>query len=150
MFKPSFDILHKYQISLNNSKILAGICLLLINIGSKYIELNISSTQAEYIKSAIGREILIFAMVFIGTRDVILSILLSSAFVILSNTVFNENHCLCVIPDKHKKSDIKNDTTITEEAINKANDILHKAKIQNHKTMLLSNYDIFQNNLTDY
>ena len=150
MIKFIANILHKYHYSLNNSKLLAGICLLLINIGSKYIELNISTTQADYIKSAVGRELLIFAMVFIGTRDVLLSILISSAFIILSDTVFNENNRFCIIPEKHKKIEDKKENQITEDAINKAYDILHKAKIQSHKTLMTANYDIFQNNLTDY
>lgn len=139
---------YSYYNSLNNSKLLLGISLLLINIGSKYIELEISSTQAEYIRNSIGRELLIFSMVFTGTRDIILSILLTSAFIILSNTIFNEKHHLCIIPEKYKKInnaiDTNNDNIITDTEIRKAEEILHKAKIQKHKELALSNYSKFK------
>ena len=80
--------------------------MLLLNIGSKYIELKISDTQAEYIRNEIGREILIFSMVFIGTKDIILSIIVTAAFIILANTVFHEESNYCMMPEKYKKQNV--------------------------------------------
>jgi hypothetical protein len=101
-----FESLKLFIYNINESKILAAISMLLLNIGSKYIELKISDTQAEYIRNEIGREILIFSMVFIGTKDIILSIIVTAAFIILANTVFHEESNYCMMPEKYKKQNV--------------------------------------------
>ena len=125
--------------NINESKLLAAISMLLINIGSKYIELKISDSQAEYMRNEIGREILIFAMVFVGTKDIILSFIVTAAFIILSNTIFHEESNYCIIPEKYikvkKLVDKNNDNKITNEELNNAYEILNKVKKQNIENM---------------
>ena len=81
-------MLDKLQIHLkrlNNSKFLLGVAMLLLNVGSKYVEMGFSKTQEEALRNGLGREILIFAMVFMGTHDIILSIMMTASFVVLSS-----------------------------------------------------------------
>ena len=52
----------------NNSKLLSGLAMLILNLFSKYVELNISKSQEAYIRNSITREILIFIVVFVGTK----------------------------------------------------------------------------------
>jgi len=135
---------------INNSKLVAGLAMLVLNIGSKYIELNISKSQGDYIKYAIGREVLIFTILFVGTHDIIISILMTAAFIILSNTIFNENSKYCVMPNKYKKLknvlDTNNDNYISDEEINRAHDILHKANLQQNKINQINNSNFFNDN----
>ena len=56
---------------INSSKLLAGIVMLLLNVGSKYIELGLTKTQEHALRNALGRELLIFSVVFMGTHDII-------------------------------------------------------------------------------
>lgn len=134
-----FNSINKYLTNINESKILAALSMLLLNIGSKYIELKISDTQAQYIRNEIGREILIFAMVFVGTKDIILSIIMTAAFIILANTVFHEDSKYCILPEKYRKIerliDNNNDNIITTSEINKAYEILNDAKQKNIQNM---------------
>lgn len=141
----------KYYLSnINESKLLAAIAMLLINIGSKYIELKISDSQAEYMRNEIGREILIFAMVFVGTKDIILSLIVTAAFVVLSNTIFHEESNYCIIPEKYiqvkKLVDKNNDNKISNDELNKAYEILNKIKNQNIDNMTKENL-MYDNNL---
>ena len=144
-------ILWKYYNIINNSKLLYGLAMLILNLFSKYVELNLSKTQENYIKNAITREILIFVIMFMGTRDIITSILLTAAFVILSNTIFNEKSKLCMIPAKHlqlhKTLDTNNDNYISDKEIENARDILYKANIQKNKDAQINNVNYFQNNI---
>ena len=123
-----------YLNSINNSKFLAGIVMLLLNVGSKYIELGLSKTQEQALRNALGRELLIFSVVFMGTHDIIISILMTAAFVILSNYLLNEKSKYCIIPKKLTKiravMDINNDNFISEEEEAKAVEILEKSKKQ--------------------
>lgn len=89
--------------NINGSKLLVGISLLLINVGSKYVEMNFSKTQEEALRNGLGRELLIFAMLFMGTHDIIISILMTAAFIVLSNYLFNENCRYCIIPKSMRR-----------------------------------------------
>jgi hypothetical protein len=141
----------KHYRTLNNSKLLSGLAMLVLNLFSKYVELKISKTQEAYIRNAITREILIFTILFVGTRDIIISILLTAAFVILSNTIFNERSKLCVIPHKYRNLDKVLDTNkdgiISDDEIKKAQDILYKYNIQKNKEAQINNINYFQNNI---
>jgi len=129
----------KYKKSLskiNESKLLLGLGMIILNIFSKHIELKFSKTQEAYIKSSITREIFIFTAIFVGTHDIIISVLMTSAFIIMSNTIFNENSRFCIIPNKytnlHSKIDTNKDSIITDEEIKKAENLLHLANQQNN------------------
>ena len=125
------DIYYK----INNSKYLTGIGLLILNIFSKYIQIKLSKSQEEFIKNIITREILIFTIIFIGTRDIITSIILTASFLILSDTVFNYKSKFCLLPEKYKKLekilDINKDGKVSDEEIEKAKKILKNANIYN-------------------
>ena len=96
--------------SLNNSKLLAGLTMLLLNIGSKYIEIGFSKTQEQALRNGLARELLIFAVVFMATHDIIMSILLTAAFVVLSDFLLNEKSQFCIVPEKLRAISIEVDT----------------------------------------
>jgi hypothetical protein len=68
-----------------SSPFFIGIMMLLLNIGSRYITHEFSHDDKEYSQNILLRRAAIFAVCFIGTRDVIVSIILTAAFVILSS-----------------------------------------------------------------
>jgi hypothetical protein len=78
-------------------------------------------------------------MVFVGTKDIILSIIVTAAFIILANTVFHEDSKYCILPEKYKKIknliDKNNDNIITNDEVNKAYEILNKVRQKNIKNM---------------
>lgn len=119
---------------INGSKLLIGLSLLLINVGSKYVELNFSKTQEEALRNGLGRELLIFAMLFMGTRDIIISTVMTASFVVLSDYLFNEQCRFCIIPKSMRKInaliDRNKDGIISPEEEKKALDILKKAEEQ--------------------
>mgnify|MGYP000506875894 CR=1 FL=1 len=125
----------KYYEKLNNNKFLLGICMIILNIFSKHIELKLSKSQEAYIKNSITREILIFTIIFIGTHDIIISILMTAAFIIMSNTIFNEKSKFCLMSEKYKQLqnelDTNNDNYISDLEIENAKKILHKANSKN-------------------
>jgi hypothetical protein len=131
------EFLKKNLKAVNESKLLLGIIMLLLNVGSKYIELGFSKTQEQALKSGLGREILIFAIVFMGTHDLISSILMTAAFIILSDYLFNEKSKFCVIPGKLREMsaliDKNNDNIISPEEERKALETLKKAEEQKKK-----------------
>jgi len=73
---------------LNNSTIFSGIMLLLLNVGSRFIVHELSHSDDEYSQNLILRRLAIFAVCFVGTKDLLTSIILTAAFVILSAGLF--------------------------------------------------------------
>ena len=126
--------LHAAVFTLNNSKIFAGIIMLLMNIGSRYIQVKFSKSQEAFMRNHVVREVLIFAVCWMATRDLYLSIVLTTGFYILSEHVFNEDSKFCVLPEKFRKFhtvlDTDGDGEISQKEITDAVDILKKAKEQ--------------------
>jgi hypothetical protein len=131
------DIINNSILKLNNSKFFAGIVMLMLNIGSKYITINLSKTQEDYLKNSIGRQLLIFSIAWMGTRDIYMSLGLTAIFIVLSDYLFNEESDMCILPHSMRKFrdviDTNNDGKISESEIQKALVTLQKAKEQDYK-----------------
>ena len=139
--------------SLNDNKFFAAIIMLTLNIGSRYATFNFSKSQEEYIRNSIAREMLIFSIVWMGTRDIIISILMTASFVVLAEFLFNEKSKYCIMPDKYKNLeqiiDSNNDKKITDEEIKQAESILLNAKKQKKKINQLSMLNYIDNTQLD-
>jgi hypothetical protein len=72
---------------LNDNKFFLGIMLLVLNIGSRHLVDEFSTNPEEYSRNIVLRRIAIFAVCFVGTRDLITSILLTAGFIIISTGV---------------------------------------------------------------
>ena len=128
-----------YLKHINESKFVIGIAMILLNIGSKYVDFKFTKSQEQMLRNGIAREILIFTIVFMGTRDILYAIILTSAFIILSEYVFNEKSQYCLVSDKFKKIsaliDTNNDSVVTPEEEAKALMILKKAEKNRDQNM---------------
>ena len=117
---------------LNGSKYFAGLIMIMLNIGSKYITIKLSTTQEELLKTSIARQLLIFSIIWMGTRDIVISLMLTAVFYVLTNHLFNEDSKMCVIPEYwrklHKSIDTNNDGKVSKEEMEKALKVLAKAK----------------------
>jgi hypothetical protein len=120
--------------TLNNSKLFAGVIMILLNVGSKFINIQFSKSTEQYLKMNVTKEILVFAMAWMGTRDVFAALCLTAAFTILSDHLFNEESHICIVPhhlrvlDKLKGEGILDDGQITPDELGQAISILEKAK----------------------
>lgn len=81
-------MVQEYIQYIEGSPMFAGIMMLLLNIGSRFITHEYSDNDEEYQQNIILRRLAIFAVCFIGTRSIITSLLLTGAFVILSAGLF--------------------------------------------------------------
>ena len=73
---------------LNQNTFFAGIMMLLLNVGSRYIVHEFSTDEKEYSENILLRRICIFAVCFVGTKDVVTSLILTACFVILATGLF--------------------------------------------------------------
>lgn len=134
-----FETARSFFKPLNESKLVMGIIMIFLNVASKYIELGFSKTQEQALRNGLGREILIFAVAFTATKDLVLAIIITASFVILSDVLFHEESRYCLIPERLKKLskvvDKNKDGVISKEETERAIRILENAnKNSGHTT----------------
>ena len=136
-----------YLSRLNNSKFFAGIVMILMNIGSKYITIELSKSQEQYLKNTVGRQLLIFAISWMGSRDILIALALTAIFVTLTDHLFNEDSKFCIIPQKYrnfeKVLDLDKNNIVTDDEVRKATEILEKAKKREERREQLRNLNRF-------
>lgn len=118
------DTIHKGVLSLNSNKFFAGLIMLVLNLGSKFITVKFSASQEAYLRNSVGRQLLIFAIAFIGTKDIYYSLAITAIFVVLADYLFNEDSDWCVLSDNFKslktEIDLNGDGIISDDELNKA------------------------------
>jgi hypothetical protein len=87
---------------LNNSLFFAGIVMLMLNIGARYIELKLDPSTENFLKTALTKEVLVFSVAWMGTRDLVLSLILTAVFVVLADYGLNANSHYCIMPQKYR------------------------------------------------
>ena len=84
--------------SVNGSQLLVGILMIFMNIGSRFITIELSNTQKEFFNNSVLRQVLIFAIAFVATRNVVLSLALTAIFTILVDGLLNEKSPISMLP----------------------------------------------------
>jgi hypothetical protein len=154
-FKNPLGFIHDHVQFLNSSKFFAGIVMILLNVGSKFISIQFSKSTEEYLKFSLSKQLLVFSMAWMGTRDIYVALGLTAVFVVLSDHLFNEESKFCIVPHKyrvlHKLVDENNDGSISDTEVNNAVAILEKAKKNKEKKYQKEtyakyfNYDMINN-----
>ena len=132
---------------INNSKLFAGFVMILLNIGSRYVKIDISKAQEEYLKKSLGRHMLVFASTWLGTKDLLIALALTAIFNVFVDYLLNEESKLCIVPKKYRNYkdvlDLDGDGFITDEEIKKATEILRQATEMEKKKKYIKNISNF-------
>ena len=93
-----FTYLHNYINALNNSKLFAGLMIIVLNIASRFVTIKLSKSMESYLKYTFSRQVLIFAIAWMGTRDIYIAFVISFVFMFCMDYLFNEESRLCILP----------------------------------------------------
>jgi hypothetical protein len=120
---------------LNSSKLFAGLMIVTLNVASKFTTIKLSKTMESYLKFSFSRNALIFAISWVGSRDIYIAVALTLMFIILFDFLFNEESRFCIFPetfcDYHiSLLDTNDNAIITPEEIKHAEELLARAKKQ--------------------
>ena len=147
LFLDIFTFLNKHIMYLNNSKFFAGVVMIILNVCSKFVTIQFSKSTEEYLKINVTKQLMIFSMAWMGTRDIYTALVLTAVFTILSDHLFNEESTMCVVPHKyrllHKIADVNNDGVITDKEVNDAIAILEKARKNKERMDQIKNFTLF-------
>jgi len=98
-----FANLNDHVTNLNNSKIFAGVMIVILNVASKFVNFKFGSTTEKYLKYTFSRQILVFAMTWMGTRDIYIATGMTLIFILFFDFLFNEDSSLCILPEHLKE-----------------------------------------------
>ena len=130
-FTSLFSYLNDNVKAMNNSKLFAGLMIITLNIASKFVTIKLSRTMEAYLKYTFSRNVLIFAIVWMGSRDIYIAFGITLMFMFLMDYILNESSALCCLPKQFTDYHVSLlEEKITEEDIKRANEVLEKAKRQ--------------------
>jgi hypothetical protein len=112
---------------LSSNKYVLGIMILLINLGARYIGNELNEFSHKVLNHKFARRFLIFLVIWMGSRDIIVSLVITICFILLSNTLLNENSDYCILP-------IDNPSPVSKEEYEIAKQMVQKYE-SSHSTM---------------
>ena len=118
--------LDKFFNYFNQNKYFYRMMMILMNLGSKYIVMDMSTSHNAILSGKIMRRVLIFTILFIATRDMKASLVMTAVFVVLVLNLFNDKSKFFVLPESYKFVDANMDGEITPDEIARAYRILKK------------------------
>ena len=90
---------------INSSKLVGGLFMFMMNIGGKYVAKELPDDLDEYFnKYKFLRYIAVFAIAFIATRDIRMSVILVLLFIIFFRHLFKPESKTCILGKKKKRT----------------------------------------------
>jgi hypothetical protein len=127
--------LHDHITAINSSKLFAGLMIIILNISSKFVTMKFSKTTEAYLKHTFSRDILIFAIAWMGTRDIYVATIVTLAFILCMDYLFHDESPFCCFSEQFKdyhmslsSENTPDSDKITSEEIATVQKILEKAK----------------------
>mgnify|MGYP006075176171 CR=1 FL=1 len=94
---------------LNNSKLLSGIAMILMNLGGRHITKDVPEFFDDLFENKIVRTIVVFCIGFVATKDIKIALVITLLFILVFTYLLTENSNSCIIPKQliSKKSTTK-------------------------------------------
>lgn len=115
-------------------KIFAAVILIILNVGSKNIDLTLSPAQKKIVSHDITKQILIFCIAWVGSREIKSALLVTCIYIIIVDVLMNTNSRFNLLPESLRQLesviDVNSDGHIDDDELNNAIKLLEKLKIK--------------------
>ena len=92
------DPISQTILSLNSNPYLIGIFMLLLNLGGRFLSLELTKKQEAFLQQPWIRPLIFFTVIFIATRNLIVAFWVTLFFFFIIWVVANEHSSFCMIP----------------------------------------------------
>lgn len=123
---------------INNSKIAAGLAMIMLNIGSRYVQADLGKTHDLILSNELVKKLIVFSMFFIATRDILIAFILTIFYIIIVDGILHEKRKFCLIPKK-----LINES-VSQFEYDKALEIINR--YENSKTSDIDHYENYRLN----
>jgi hypothetical protein len=76
---------------INMNPYILGIAYILLNLGGRFMVLSVTPAQEAFLQNIVFRPLLLFAIMFIGTRNLVVAFWMTLAILFVLHYLFNEN-----------------------------------------------------------
>ena len=83
----------------NNNPYFIGLMMLILNLGGRFISLEITKKQEQFLQLPWVRRLLIFTVLFVATRNLWVAFWMTLIVVLFLGYLFNENSSMCLFGD---------------------------------------------------
>ena len=94
--------MYEFITFLNNNKIVWGVTILLLNVGSRYIVADLGKFHESILTNEYVKKIILFSMFFVATRDILTAFLLTILYIFVIDGLLHEKRKFCIVPNKYK------------------------------------------------
>lgn len=108
--------------SLSTNPYLIGVFMILLNLGGRFLPLELTKNQEAFLQSSFVRPLILFTVIFIATRNLFVAFWLTLAIFSILWFLANEKSDWCIVPGwKESNDDDKEKEKIYQENIKKLN-----------------------------
>lgn len=104
---------------LNTSKIVWGVTMLLVNLGSRHIISDLGQMQERILQSAWFKPLIVLSIFFMATRDLWISMIMTAAFLVIFMGLLHEKSKYSFFTN-YKNNKQETPTMVTEEEYKQA------------------------------
>ncbi len=94
----NIDFLSSTIMSFNSNPYIIGLFMLLLNLGGRFLALELTKKQEEFLQHKFLRPLLFFTVIFIATRNLVAAFWVTLFFFFIIWVVANENSPFCMVP----------------------------------------------------
>ena len=82
--------------AINSNPYFIGMMMLLLNLGGRFISMEMTKSQEQFFQNIWVRRFLIFTVLFMGTRNIAVAFWMTIVIVLFLGYLLNENSSLCI------------------------------------------------------
>jgi len=95
------DIVLSFIHDINVNPYILGIAYIILNLGGRFMVMSVTPAQEAFLQNIVFRPLLLFAIMFIGTRNMIVAFWLTLVVLICLHYLLNEKSTWYVFRDWH-------------------------------------------------
>ena len=124
---------HNYVKIMNGSKMFAGLVVITLNIASRFVTIKLSKSMESYLKFTFSRDVLVFCIVWMGSRDIYIATIFTLLFTFIMDFLLNEESTYCILPETFTTyhTELLDGSAPTADEIKNAESVLERVKKTN-------------------
>ncbi len=96
---PTIQVMNPLDVlmsSINTNPYFIGLMMLLLNLGGRFLALEITKEQEKFLSQPMVRRFFLFAVLFVATRNIVIAAGLAVLVILVLGYLFNENSSMCL------------------------------------------------------
>lgn len=132
---------------INQNKVMSGVSMLLLQFGARFVLGDLGKAHEVLLSHEITKKVVVMAMFFVATRDVVVSFVLTIAYIVIVDGILHEDRLFSLVPSNMRRKIVQNaKTRIPESDYKKAKEIVklyeEQENIEQRNTSNISESDV--------